>query len=507
MSELPKGWVNTELEKIITPSKKKLQPEEFQDLVYLSLKHIDADSNFINGSGDVSSVKSTKSRFYAGDVLYGRLRPYLNKVCMPDFEGVCSTEILIFSPSSGLYNPFLKHYLSSAEFVDYASSNSKGINLPRISQKEIDKKSVNLPPLNEQKRIADKLDQVLKEVNSAKSRLDQIPTILKNFRQSVLNKLFDEIKKGSNDAKLKKLTTKIGSGSTPKGGKGAYQETGVPLIRSMNIRMLSFKDKGLAFINDDQAHKLNSSTTEENDVLLNITGASIGRVSTCPNEMIGARVNQHVCIIRSNKDILNPHFLALYLASPYIQTFINEENYGATRQALTKSMIEDIRIPVPSIDQQDVLVKNVQNLFLIAEKIESKYNLAIENVDKITQSVLAKAFCGELVPQNPNDEPASVLLERIKAEKELQKLIPKQKRQKTIQKNQEIKKMILSVLDTLKKEKEPLTAQNLLQKSGYPIDSDPEEIEKFFLDIRNSLNEGTIIRERVEDEDIFRLAA
>lgn len=506
MSELPKGWVNTELEKIITPSKKKLQPEEFQDLVYLSLKHIDADSNFINGSGDVSSVKSTKSRFYAGDVLYGRLRPYLNKVCMPDFEGVCSTEILIFSPSSGLYNPFLKHYLSSAEFVDYASSNSKGINLPRISQKEIDKKSVNLPPLNEQKRIADKLDQVLEEINSAKSRLDQIPTILKNFRQSVLKAYLDP-KATWKSKKLGDLLEDLRYGTSK---KCSYDNDGTPILRIPNVSdgKIDPNDMKYTQLGEKEYSKL---SLRKGDILIIRSNGSIslvGKTALINKEESGWGFAGYLIRLRFDPNKIDPVFLNYYLAAPKIRDYI--ELTGRSTNGvnnINSKEISNIEIVYPDIEEQRKLAAQITELMTLSSQIEGKYNLAMGSVDKITQSTLKKAFCGELVPQDPNDEHASILLERIKTEKILKKLIPKQKHRKTLQKNKEIKKMILSVLDTLRKEKKPLTAQNLFKKSGYPDDSDPEKIEKFFLDIKKSLDDGTIIRKRVKNEDIFRLVA
>src|SRR5690606_2628555 len=109
--------------------------------------------------------------------------------------------------------------------------------------------------------------------------------------------------------------------------------------------------EGLAFLDEKQANGLKNVEVFENDVLLNITGASIGRVCLAPKDLKGARVNQHVCIIRTNEFIL-PSFLNIYLSSPTMQNFINDENYGVTRQALTKGQILDLNIPVPNLNEQ-----------------------------------------------------------------------------------------------------------------------------------------------------------
>jgi len=145
--------------------------------------------------------------------------------------------------------------------------------------------------------------------------------------------------------KLKSLATKIGSGATPAGGRESYFSKGIPLIRSMNVHFRGFDRTGLVFLSDEQAKELSNVTVQASDVLLNITGASIGRVTVAPDEMAGARVNQHVTIIRPGPE-LSPRFLATFIASPFVQRLIDDIQIGATRQALTKGMIEQFEIPL-----------------------------------------------------------------------------------------------------------------------------------------------------------------
>ena len=113
--------------------------------------------------------------------------------------------------------------------------------------------------------------------------------------------------------KIADFATKVGSGSTPKGGEANYKSEGVPLIRSMNVHFDGFRYDGLAFLDDDQASALKNVEVSSGDVLLNITGASIGRVTVAPEKLQGARVNQHVCIIRPDKSV-NNSYLRWYLA-------------------------------------------------------------------------------------------------------------------------------------------------------------------------------------------------
>lgn len=173
--------------------------------------------------------------------------------------------------------------------------------------------------------------------------------------------------------KLSQVTTKIGSGSTPRGGQEAYKTSGTSLIRSQNILDFTFSTNGLAFIDDVQASKLNNVTLEEDDVLLNITGDSVARVCQVPKKLLPARVNQHVAIIRANKEKLNSTFLKYsLLETSNKNALLNMASAGATRQAITKSMIEGFELKLPPLQEQQSIASI---LSAIDDKIEN--NLAI----------------------------------------------------------------------------------------------------------------------------------
>lgn len=172
---------------------------------------------------------------------------------------------------------------------------------------------------------------------------------------------------------LGEVCNKIGSGATPRGGSTVYIEKGTTFIRSQNVYNLSFNYNGLVFINDEAAKKLNGVAIEKNDILLNITGDSVARTCIVPSELIPARVNQHVAIIRPNPDIFHPVYLNYYLASPYMQSFMLNlaVGKGASRNAITKNMIANFEIPCPPIKIQENVVE-----------ILSAYDDLIENNQK-----------------------------------------------------------------------------------------------------------------------------
>jgi type I restriction enzyme, S subunit len=194
--------------------------------------------------------------------------------------------------------------------------------------------------------------------------------------------------------KLSEVTNKIGSGATPRGGEDSYKESGIPLIRSLNVHDRVFKKKNLAFIDENQASKLSNVIVQQGDVLLNITGASIARCCVAPEEILPARVNQHVAIIRPRTDCINTYFLAyLLISKEYKDSLLNTgEKAGSTRQALTKLQLQDFEIPLPSISEQRRIVSIVDEAFEGIDRaiVNTEKNLA--NAHELFESYLNDTF-------------------------------------------------------------------------------------------------------------------
>ena len=184
--ELPEGWTIPALGDVASPSKEKVEPRDRPNVPYLSLEHIEAHTTRILGQGVSGDVKSTKTAFRPGDVLYGKLRPYLNKVAVPDFDGICSTDILVFPKNRWLDSRFLMWFLSLPQVVEFANHYSAGMELPRISFKTLGTLDFPLPPLAEQRRIVAAVERLFEQLWGVRERLEKVPAILKRFRQSVL---------------------------------------------------------------------------------------------------------------------------------------------------------------------------------------------------------------------------------------------------------------------------------------------------------------------------------
>ena len=179
--------------------------------------------------------------------------------------------------------------------------------------------------------------------------------------------------------KLRLLTTKIGSGSTPKGGSTVYVKKGVFLIRSQNIYNDYFKKEGLVCIEDDIAEKMKGVEVKENDVLINITGDSVARTFIISKEFLPARVNQHVSIIRTNSELIHSYLYYYLIEKNMQELLLSLASVGGTRNAITKDMLEDLEIRYPSIEIQNKIVIHLNS---IKSKIENlkKINHVLENI-------------------------------------------------------------------------------------------------------------------------------
>ncbi len=202
------------------------------------------------------------------------------------------------------------------------------------------------------------------------------------------------MKQGWEEGTLGDVTSKIGSGATPRGGKSSYKTAGISLVRSMNVHDFEFREKNLAFIDSEQSNALSNVTLQENDVLLNITGASIARCCLLPKKYLPARVNQHVSIIRAKKNVINPLFLSTLLISKFYKDKILETGeQGATRQAITKAQLEDFKIIYPkSLPEQKRIVSVLDKAFTAIAKAKANAEQNLKNAKELFESYLQGVF-------------------------------------------------------------------------------------------------------------------
>ena len=161
---LPDGWISIPFGNI-KPSTERFNPVKEKNQKYVGLEHLEKDTGKIIGSQDSKTTVSSKTVFHKGDLLYGKLRPYLNKVAIPDFDGVCSSDILVFPKNPFITNILLKLCLLKPDFVRFANGTITGVQHPRTSHKKLSNYKIPIPPLPEQHRIVSKIESILGRID------------------------------------------------------------------------------------------------------------------------------------------------------------------------------------------------------------------------------------------------------------------------------------------------------------------------------------------------------
>ena len=186
MRELPDGWADVALGDVWQESRVRVRPTTMGSAKYIGLEHVESATNRITSHGSADGVKSTVAVFSPGDVLYGRLRPYLNKVIRPSFGGVASTEFFVFNETEALVSAFLLRLLSSSDVVAHANASSAGVNLPRVSVEKLGEYRAGLPPPAEQRRMVARIEALFARLDDGIDALKRTETNLKRYQASVL---------------------------------------------------------------------------------------------------------------------------------------------------------------------------------------------------------------------------------------------------------------------------------------------------------------------------------
>ena len=274
--------------------------------------------------------------------------------------------------NENLGKKYLYYLLKNSDIKEVITGTAQ----PQITRTNLEVFQIPLPPIDIQQKIVSEIEVLEAKEKKAKEEVEKQKEKIKD----VISKVSGEL------IQLSNITSKIGSGATPRGGEGSYKQSGISLIRSQNIYDNEFYEKGLAFIDEEQAEKLKGVTVEKNDILFNITGASICRCCIVPEKYLPARVNQHVSIIRVTELAL-PKYVQTILVSEIYKNQLLEIGDGATsREAITKQQLEDFKIPLPPLSEQQKIVSEI-------EKIEAKINALeteIAEIPKQKEAILKK---------------------------------------------------------------------------------------------------------------------
>ncbi|MCY9135370.1 restriction endonuclease subunit S [Bacillus atrophaeus] len=404
--EVPENWVWAKLGYIFKQRKGQIQPTGNE--MYVGLEHMNKGGGILE-VGNAEGIKSKKVVFKKNDVLYGKLRPYLNKHAQVEFDGVASTDILVYYNKNIMTNKLLNMYLGLPQVLQYANENSNGINLPRVSPKAMDNMAFPLPPFNEQKRIAEKVERLLNKIEEAKQLIEEAKETFELRRAAILDKafrgeltrkwreenssiesalerielikqerfyiaetkreiseiteMFDELNTeeciDNNDwlyLKANMFCYNINCGGTP--SKDISEEGEIPFLKVYNIvnNKVSFSYKPQYIPKEVHKSKLKKSILKANDVIMNIVGPPLKKIAIIPEEYYEMNMNQAIVRFRPIKYVLPKY---LYYCLQYDETLrdvINETRGVVGQSNISVSQSRNLIMPIPSLEEQAEIV-------------------------------------------------------------------------------------------------------------------------------------------------------
>lgn len=430
-------------------------------------------------------VKKSYTNFKDGDVIFAKVTPCFENgkaalvEGLPNGIGAGSSEFYVLRPYSPEILPETLFFLIKGHrFMQEGAENMTGaVGLRRVPRAFVESFPVALPPLAEQKAIAEKLDTLLTQVESTKARLERIPKILKRFRQSVLaaavsGKLTEEWREGRslecisvlvdkvNSAKLGKLKVRVKKGWDEKinlydlpeswawtenykltkdessaicaGPFGTifkakdFRGEGVPIIFLRHVKEEGFNQIKPNYMDEGVWREYHQEySVFGGELLVAKLGDPPGESCIYPIGIGTAMVTPDVLKMSVDNIVVDSRYLMHFFNSPIAKKMVGDLAFGATRSRIDIAMFKNFPIPLPVVEEQDEIVRRVDQLFACADTIEAQVKNALERVNNLTQSILAKAFRGELTEQWRKDNPdlisgensAEALLEKIKAER------------------------------------------------------------------------------------------
>ena len=360
-------------------------------LVNVKTGKLDANASSINGEYPffTCSKEPLKISTYSYDcecVLVAGNGDLNVKYYNGKFDAYQRTYIIEDNGCKKIYIPYLYYFMD--KYVEKLRTQSIGGVIKYIKLANITDVEIVLPNFDIQRKIVDKLDKVNAVINKKKRQLENLDLLVRSLFIEMFGDPISNPKEWKKK-KCKNILTKIGSGATPQGGSESYKEEGISLIRSMNVHNGRFESKDLAYIDEKQAQELDNVNIKENDVLINITGASVARCCIVPSDVIPARVNQHVSVLRCS-DMVNSIFLCYQIINDSYQNLLKKIGIsgGATREAITKKQIEDLEVILPPIELQNKFAAVVAQI----DKSKLAVKKSLEELEILKKSLMQKYF-------------------------------------------------------------------------------------------------------------------
>jgi type I restriction enzyme S subunit len=413
LGEIPTHWKVKQLKYAVTLINNKIDAAE-SSLPYMGLEHIESWTGRKLDNQEASS-ESTVTIYQANDILFGKLRPYLAKVYLADDnKGLCSTEALVLRHGKDSIPTFLKYYFLTKDFINTVDGSTYGSKMPRASWDFIGSLSQLLPPLPEQQAIVSFLDERTGKIDALIAHKHQLLNLLAEKRSALITQA---VTKGLDPSvplkpsgvewlgdipahwevkRLKHLALKIGSGVTPTGGANVYGSQGVAFLRSQNIHFNGLKLDDVVFIDDQIDQDMKETRVHYGDILLNITGASLGRATCFDIKNYPANVNQHVCIIRLDHNYFNFRFYTYYVSSRALQDQIFGNQQGVSREALNFEQLGNLLFVFPLDTEQQAIVAYLDERLQKLDAVKAALLTAIDRLKEYRSALITSAVTGKI---------------------------------------------------------------------------------------------------------------
>lgn len=336
----------------------------------------------------------------ADDLVMNYMLAWKGAYGVSSHSGIVSPAYSVFSVDQSVVDVrYLHHRVRSDDMKAYFRSRSKGIieSRLRLYPDSLLASYVQLPDLATQRQIADFLDRETARIDLLIEKKQRLVALLGEKKNAELYRLEQDLFAGSHEAsRLSYHVTKVGSGKTPSGGATVYQDSGILFLRSQNIKNDGVFLVDAAYISEEIDSEMANSRVLPRDILLNITGASLGRCAIAPSDMPPANVNQHVCIIRPMKHLLS-EYLHILLLTPRMQATIRSEAFSAGREGLNFESIRNFRIPVPdSLETQQEVADQILSISLRDQKILTANGRSIDRLKEYRSALITAAVTGQI---------------------------------------------------------------------------------------------------------------
>ncbi|WNC60569.1 restriction endonuclease subunit S [Thermosynechococcus sp. QS41] len=405
--KLPEGWRWVRLGEVARREATLLKPSDYPSrrFRYLSMEHVGPgqweEPRGVEVSG--SEIKSQVVVFRRGLVLYGKLRPYLNKVVVPSNEGVASTEFVPIFPFPDMLEPeYLGAFLRTPSFVAYASANTTGSRQPRTRLDALWQTPIPLPPLSEQRRIVARIEELMARVREARRLRQEALEDAERLWQSVLADTFphpgQDLPKGWRWVRLGEVCrhkTGIWGPEAPDSSKG------FPVVRSTEIHgMVLMPQK--ASVRAIRSKQIWAYKLEAGDILINKSSGSphlVGwpAIFEDPHDGRTYLFSNFMLRLRPEKELLEPWFLLFYLHSPIARSLYlgAQDTTSGLRNLRIRDFMEQ-SVPLPPLSEQRRIVAHLEEVREHIRALKTGQSATEAELKRLEQSILDKAFRGEL---------------------------------------------------------------------------------------------------------------